>query len=376
MIYLLVNFIFLFLSLLDFKRKKIIIYIGVLIFIFFSALRYQTGLDWLMYKSYYELTYEEIIKKGNTDIGYNWFMQIFKKMKFSYYGMQFVISIFTATVIYRFYKKYSEYPMFCLLLYFNMYYLRYNMGLQKQMLALTFCLLAFERISENKKKIGVVLYILAILFHFSSLIFFPIFFLRNRTMNLKLLIYIMTFIIIVVGIFKINITESLLKMLLEIFKHFNLNYYSKKILDYLYDEYYARKAVMGKNLIIRIFIVYLIYFFRKPKSKREKFLYTMGIIYVISSCISLNMHILDRFEIYFGVFSIIYFSYFIEIVAKKKQRVILMLLLGLYFSQGTITLVYFQKNTRHYMRFIPYYNILTKEKSEIRKRAELGEIGE
>ena len=108
MIYLYLNFIFIFFIIFEFfKRKTLFLKVGVIIFLLFSALRYQTGLDWLMYNNYYNLNISDVISRENTGMAYIYMMDIFKKLNFEYYGMQFVISIFTGGVIYKFYKKNS-----------------------------------------------------------------------------------------------------------------------------------------------------------------------------------------------------------------------------------------------------------------------------
>ncbi|RHF64286.1 EpsG family protein [Fusobacterium mortiferum] len=377
MIYLYLNFIFIFFIIFEFfKRKTLFLKVGVIIFLLFSALRYQTGLDWLMYNNYYNLNISDVISRGNTGMAYIYMMDIFKKLNFEYYGMQFVISIFTGGVIYKFYKKNSKYPMLCLFIYYNMYYLRYNMGLQKQILAISLCLIAYDSYFHNKMKKAIIFFILALNFHFSSIIFLLMFLFEKLRITRKTQIIIMTFFIMSIVILRINIANLILEKFLIITKLINLEFINNKIVTYFGHEYYSKEAIIGKNLIIRIFLIFSFILLKKPINKNERFIYYGATLYIILSCISLNFYILDRLVVYFGIFAIILFANFIDITKDKQQRFIILIFLSLYFSYSSIYLSLFQKGTRHYLRFVPYYNIITRETSIERLKAELGELGE
>lgn len=377
MIYLYLNFIFIFFAIFEFlKKNTLFLKIGVLIFILFSALRYQTGLDWLMYSSYYKLNITELIYKGNTGLGYIYLNAIFKKLNFDYYGMQFMISIFTGWIIYKFYKRNSNYPMLSLFIYFNMYYLRYNMGLQKQILAIAFCLIAYNNYFNNKMIKAAIFFLIALTFHFSSIIFLLIFLFEKLRITRKIQILIVLFFIIAIVVLRLNIANFILEKLLIIVKIFNLEFIARKIITYLGHDYYSREAIIGKNLIIRIWLIFILMFLKKPQNKKERFIYYGATLYIILACISLNFYILDRLVVYFGIFAIVLFGNFIDIVKNQQQKFLIILLLSLYFSYSSIYLSLFQEGTRHYLRFVPYYNIITKETSIERLKAELGELGE
>ncbi|MGY0393729.1 EpsG family protein [Fusobacterium sp. SYSU M8A802] len=346
----------------------------MLLFCLFAALRYQTGLDWIMYNTYYTLKLDEVIKRGNTDKGFIYLMQFFKSINFEYYLFQFFISIFTGYTIYKFYKKYSKNPILCLLIYYNMYYLRYNMGLQKQIIALSFCIICFNYYILGKKIKSLLFYILALNFHFSSIVFCVVFLIDVININKKIQILFISGFLIAMGLFRINIVNILLKQAIIITSKLNLFYLTSKINSYLGDQWYGRESTIGKNLIITSFLIISYLLLKKGENDIDKKICVLSMFYVIFSCISLNFHVLDRFVIYFGIFAIILFSNILDLFKKRQQKLIVLLLLSIYFSYSTIYLVFLQKETRHYQRFIPYYNILTRENSLERWRAELGEI--
>ena len=353
MFYFNLNFLFWILSLFQLlKKNKLLINIGCLIFILVSGMRYKTGLDWLMYIEYFSLSMNEIIKKGNTDIGYIYLCELFKICGISYFGMQFLISCFVGIITFKFYTRYSKYSLFYIFIYFNMYYLRYNMGLQKQIIAVSFCMLSFHYLQQNKILKSLFCYAIAISFHFSALVFVLLYLLKKINIRVQIIVVVTIFITIV--ILKINLINTILKALLFLFDILKLDFFGNKILSYLGNEYYGRESVIGKNLIIRIILIFILLFFKKNKEKN--IILSMTNCYIFFSCLSLNFHVLDRLQIYFGIFAIISFSEIIELIKLKNLKILIYFLLSCYFSQSTLNLTFFQERTRHYKRFIPYCN--------------------
>ena len=224
--------------------------------------------------------------------------------------------------------------------------------------------------------LSLIFFILALNFHFSSIIFLLMFLFEKLRITRKTQIIIMTFFIMSIVILRINIANLILEKFLIITKLINLEFINNKIVTYFGHEYYSKEAIIGKNLIIRIFLIFSFILLKKPINKNERFIYYGATLYIILSCISLNFYILDRLVVYFGIFAIILFANFIDITKDKQQRFIILIFLSLYFSYSSIYLSLFQKGTRHYLRFVPYYNIITRETSIERLKAELGELGE
>lgn len=375
MIYILLMILLFWLSHIEqIKKDRFCKFIFLGIFFSLSAFRYKTGLDWIGYVESFDL-----ISKGNFDnimnfdIGYVYLMKIFNLFHLDYYCMQIFISLLCVISIFIFFYDNSEYPLFCLAVYFSTYYLRYSMGVQRQAIALSFCLFSFYYYKRNKTKSYLIFWIIAISFHFSAITFFIVYLERYFNINYKKQIFIILIIIFFLGILRINIINIGLNFLEHLFKILNLDFISDKISDYSKDKYYSGSTPLRKILIFKTLIILFIYLFYKTKDKSMNYLCLLTTTYITSAYLSLQFNIFDRLEVYFGIFAIVLFSYIFDIFKFKRDKFIISFLLCLCFIYPNINLLP-HKKTRYYFRYIPYYHIFNKKDDIQRLKAELGEI--
>lgn len=77
-----------------------------MIFLFISAFRYKTGMDW--YNYLYEYNNLEISNKVYSSIGYIFLEKIGNYLKIDYFLFQALICLFAGIVIINFYKNNSK----------------------------------------------------------------------------------------------------------------------------------------------------------------------------------------------------------------------------------------------------------------------------
>lgn len=372
MFYLYLSIFHLFISFLEFfKKKKLLFFLSIIVFVCISGLRYKTGVDWIGYTEYYNKSYLEMIQRNDVDFGYILLMALFKNLKLNYYFMQFFISLFVSFCLYLFYIKNSNCPLFCIYIYINLYYLRYNMGLERQVIALALCLIAYEFNKNKKNVLTLFFFLISVLFHFSSIIFFLIFYLY-KIIKIKLrtqIILILLFIIF--NVFQIDIIDIILKVLLFFSEKLQLSFIVNKIVYYTGNEYYSNDVGLTKTFIAQFIVILIVFIFRKPKNGNEEKIYFFTTIYILLTFLSSTFYVLDRLQSYFGVFSIVLICYIFELF--KRNRVIF-LCFGIYFLCPMLNFT-FHKETRHYMRYVPYYNVFYKVEDINRWKAEIGLIG-
>lgn len=367
-------FIQLYLCLLSFlelvnKKINILIKIGILILILFSAFRYKTGLDWFnymtTYNSFQDITIE--LKDNGNSKGYILLVYIFKEIGVSYEIFQFILSVFPIIFIFKFFNKFSKYPMTSMYLYYVQYYLTYNMGVQKQMLALTFFILFYFKYIDNKKKQAVVFISLAFLIHFSAIIFLLIILCDKINIKRQKIYILLSFLFIGIYIIDFNIIK-----VLDVLKNYNLGIVSAKINHYLANENYSGKLNVGIFIIIENILIIIVYKIKKPKDILEKKIYNYIIIFQLLKVLSFNFYVFYRFVVYFGIFQCVFIVKILDIIKQKKIKILLNLLLLSYYSVFFLQIILIQE-TRAHKRYVPYYNIFNRINTIERLNAEKGE---
>jgi hypothetical protein len=159
------------------KKKKFVLPVSFLAIIIFFAIRYDYGLDYWSYLSYYETgrTVEEAngVSRGTGEIWFYFFMNLFPK--FSYFIIAHTVIIFG--VLYFVTKKYlptKYYPLFFFLI-MTMSTLSFNwISALRSTMAAAVLWIALDYFYIQKKRwlpyAGMI--VIASLFHTSALVFF------------------------------------------------------------------------------------------------------------------------------------------------------------------------------------------------------------
>lgn len=377
MIYILILVLFSIISFFDYIKtnkiaKSILTLIGGSIFLFFSAFRYKTGMDWHTYLNEYNNL--EIINRSYTSLGYLELEKIGNSLAIDYFIFQAIISIFAGVIILRFYEKNSKYTWTAITLYYSLFYLTYNMAVQKQMLAMSFCMLAFDCWDKSKKKSYIYLGI-AVIFHFSSIIMVIVGIINFCTLKIQKKFKYSTKINIVFISLLILMNVNLIENVLDIILKLDLPVISQKIGAYRSIDYYSKEVkpslILWIYLFGELFLGYIIFRKRYPRDKKEKNIYKFTIGYFFIKILSLKMYILYRFISYFGIFYCIFLANFLDIIKPKKIIFIIQIILYLYLSASFLSVMLTKEERRHKM-YNPYYNIFNRIESEERLKAELG----
>lgn len=143
--------------------------------VFFGALRYETGFDYFSYENIYQW-FSGGLSAGRFEPGFAAFMHICKNIfGLSYPYFLFLLTASSLLIKFSFFYKYFKYPVFLLLMYFPAVFLYADFGQIRQGMAVGIFLWAIPAIKNRKLFRFLIIWLTACSFHYSALIFFPIY---------------------------------------------------------------------------------------------------------------------------------------------------------------------------------------------------------
>lgn len=167
--------------------NRMLFFSSVLVLVFFGGLRYESGFDYLSYKNIYD-NYTGGIP---FEPAYCLLMYVFKFIvgtSFPYF--LFFYTLLNILVKVLFFQKYFRYPCMLIFLYYPATYLIADFGVMRQAMAIGVFLWAIPAIKENKLLRYLLIWITACCFHYSALIFFPMYWINKLRINQKLFLFL------------------------------------------------------------------------------------------------------------------------------------------------------------------------------------------
>ena len=201
----------------DNAKKKVFLILTGLLFVLLAALRHKSvGADtadyWLDYQLGRSATFKEAFTDWGENKAYYWLNGIFRKagvpIQF-WFGLLGLISV--GPVFYLIYK-YSENPLFSVLLYLSVGTYMFTLAGLKQAVAIAFIIFAFVQAINKKPVAFILLVMIATFFHQTALVFLVVYPLSKiRSLTIQTIIYsVMTFL----SFFNaVPILQSFLKLL-------------------------------------------------------------------------------------------------------------------------------------------------------------------
>lgn len=201
-----------------FKRKRkrnFLIIVAIQLILIFALRDHSVGVDILRY----ERTFNRIengsftealsVRDNYENIGYFIFNFIISKMGMSFQGFLGIVGIICVIpMIYSIYK-YSEFPCLSILIYMGIEIYSFQFSGIKQAIAMSIVLLAFLYIEKNDRKKFYILLALAILFHPTSIIALPMYWILKTT-NIRRMITLLMSAMVIIYIFRNQIGEMLM----------------------------------------------------------------------------------------------------------------------------------------------------------------------
>lgn len=267
---------------------------------------------------YYSYLY---IFKVESDIEIG-FVELIRFVKYLGGGFQTFISlIFLSSFFIKiyFFQKISPIPYISIMIYLGFWFLVYDMNGIRQGLAMSITLASSWYLLNGKKKTYYLLVFLAILFHYSAIVFLPfIFILKKEFSNKIAIVFVGAFLLIA----QFNISESITMFLIN-FLGFD-NVVAEKMLTYGRDTSYNANVLYSFSTIHRLFvmgcIMYLLPKVPINRSLRNMLLWA-SVISILLYLLFCNIEIIaTRLSLYYRFFECISLACFPLAFAKNNSR--------------------------------------------------------
>jgi len=179
-------------------RVKTMLIISVIWLILYEGLRWEIGTDWEPYYESFIHGYEK--DESHVELGYVFLNNFMRAFLPNYTCFLLALSAFFYIIIYKTLIKYSIAPLMSLCIYYCT--LLGYLGCNRQLIAVMICLLSIKYIIDKRLWHFLLLMIIAFLFHTSSLIFLPAYFIVNAEFKSKIIVFfiVITLIISQVGL--------------------------------------------------------------------------------------------------------------------------------------------------------------------------------
>ncbi|MBS5036836.1 MAG: EpsG family protein [Fusobacterium sp.] len=245
------------------ERKKHMLFVfSIILLIGFLGLRGFIGWDWWAYYP----SYNNLPNGFNYEIGYEIWSNIFYKIGLSYHHFTFINTVADILILAYILKKYSKYPIFSMFLFLAVQGLSFEVDLLRNAKAVLLFIISIQFIKERKLIPFLILNILGMTFHMSSVIYLPMYFILNRNYNRKIILPL-----IILGNIYYLFDTKLFTHILEYMSSVLPAAVGGKITSYLSIIPQNYKLPVGTLYFERLVTFIMVFFFlHKEKNHREK----------------------------------------------------------------------------------------------------------
>lgn len=245
------------------ERKKHMLFVfSIILLIGFLGLRGFIGWDWWAYYP----SYNNLPNGFNYEIGYEIWSNIFYKTGLSYHHFTFINTVADILILAYVLKKYSKYPIFSMFLFLAVQGLSFEVDLLRNAKAVLLFIISIQFIKERKLIPFLILNILGMTFHMSSVIYLPMYFILNRNYSRKIVLPL-----IILGNIYYLFDTKLFIHILEYMSSVLPAAVGGKITSYLSIIPQNYKLPIGTLYFERLVTFIMVFFFlHKEKNHREK----------------------------------------------------------------------------------------------------------
>lgn len=315
------------------KTRKYFNFIGVTSYVLFYGFRGFIATDWIIYYEFFKnihISYILTFKDTGFENGFILYTQIIKTFSESYIVFQLINTLTNIFLLHLFFKKYLpiKYYLFGLAVFLVFFGSGLEINLLRNFKAILIFLLALPFIENRKPVQYFSIIFIALLFHWSSIVYLPLYFFLHKKISIK--IFLLIFISgSVIYILQIEYITPIIKLFSTILP----TEMSQKVLAYLNTNLYAKSYGLTVGFFERTITTLLILFYYKKISTNPTnilFINSFLIFIALFLFCSETSIILKRVTINFA------FSYWILIPiiiqqVEKKLKPIIALFFALFF---------------------------------------------
>ena len=220
-------------------------------------------------------------------------------------------------LIFKYVRRHSNYIFTCILFYFFINYLNYTMEVMRGSISIVICLFGNDYILDKKWFKGYLLYSIAAMFHFQTIVIMllpSLFWIRFNKFGIAILV-----IAFFVGLSLKNILEDYMFLLSE---NEILESEMEEKLNSKYGESHGNVLFFVGTVLIKVIYPILSLLLVKKyceddKLKRLEPFLILGVMFVL---IQLNLPIAFRYVYYYGIyFALFYSEVFVAIIPKSLR---------------------------------------------------------
>ncbi|WKD86100.1 hypothetical protein KCTC32516_01459 [Polaribacter huanghezhanensis] len=266
-----------------------------------------------------------IIKNGyglddyafTVEIGYRYFISIFKLFSSNFSSFLFFTSLIQLSVFYYFCKRYKISTVNAFPIYIALTYLTFQIGMLRQ--ALAFCIFLIALIHINKKTIYLLLIFLGITFH-NSMIFCLSLIWVDKFINRKLIYFLFLFSLILY-VLKVDLINSIIS-----FSGFDTEFDALRI-GYYMNSVDRQNNYLGIGFWERVILFISMNFIYKELlinnkiNKYNNLIYNLGVsVILLQIFFFASPTITSRLRYYTIIFPLIFISEYIYTISKNKLK--------------------------------------------------------
>lgn len=312
-----------FISLVKDKRfQQCIFYITLIFYFFLSFSRWECGTDG---ESYLQIFINSTVLNPYYEKAFAYLNYWIRNLTTNYTYFLFTESIIIFLGIYYSFKRIPTfYPIIVLLAFLSLF--RFNVFFVRQDIAIILCLCSYTLLIQRKTKRAIIIWLLAILFHNSALIFIFAFFLYNRKVSNKLVLLLILF-----SFLSSQLCEVIFKFLLDKtgIHAFSIVYYyikSGRNQTYGYGGGLSTFFVIARSAANRILLL-LFLFVCKRKYHNDSNFNAFFNFYLFSACLFIAFAPLNfalaRVSSIFSIYEIFLYPYLINYPKKKYSKLLM-----------------------------------------------------
>lgn len=309
-------------------RKKIFLILSCVEMILMVSLRGNTvGADTVTYvnalNAFSELSTEELwvireMYPYKFELGYLWLTKLCAMVELNYTVFLTIIAILIYVPLYRLIYKYSPYPLLSIILYFGLGFFAYSLGIFRQFIALSIVIAGTDFIIKREIYKWLLTVFFASLFHKSSLICLPLYFLQNLNyMDCAITSLVFQFVFLLLG-------RDLLELVFQM-----IDYYRGYI-----GSSFDKNGGSYISLIVfeaMMFFGAIHYKLRRNFNNLQFVLNSVPVICVLQ-VLAYQFNLFGRTIIYYSIFLILYIPIMINDIIKNKHKQfanVIIIILGL-----------------------------------------------
>lgn len=246
-------------------------YFVTIVLICFFGFRGFVGWDWYNYYSFFNTTTTiSNFKFDNTtyEIGFSLYTSFIKSIHSDYILFIFISSLFDFIFLHIFFKRYLPENMYVLafLVFLGMEGIVFEINLMRSIKGLLLFLISIRYIEKRSFWKFVLLNSIGLCFHWSSIVFFPLYFFIHKKIDIRMLILI--FIIgNIVYLFQLNFIKPIVKIVSSFFSET----VESKTLFYLQSTIYNKPYGITFGYFERIFTTVILLLYYNKLLSQSKF---------------------------------------------------------------------------------------------------------